>query len=271
LKLAIDAGHAFNTAGKRTPDGEREWTFNNKVALALTEEINKYEGVQVIRLDDPTGNYDVPLLNRTNKANTEKADLLVSIHHNAFQGVWGTHGGTETIIWNGTYGSKSTTKSFATLVLNKILPAYGLRSRGVKEANLHMLRESNMTAVTIEGGFMDSTTDIVKLRDDNVLKNVGIAIAKAVAEFKGLKLKEVPKPVEPTPQPPTELYRIRKTWEDEKSQIGAYANLDSAISVALSSGYNVYNSKGVKLYPMELPIEPPLTQEELRKIRKLIN
>ena len=51
-----------------------------------------------------------------------------------------------------------------------------------------------MPAILIEGGFMDSTKDIKKLRDDKVVKAVGVAIAKAVAEFYGLKLKPVEKP-----------------------------------------------------------------------------
>ena len=48
-----------------------------------------------------------------------------------------------------------------------------------------------------------------------------------------------------------ELYRIRKSWEDSNSQIGAYRNLDSAKSVcdAAGSEYKAYNSKGEQVYP----------------------
>ena len=49
---------------------------------------------------------------------------------------------------------------------------------------------------------------------------------------------------------PVELYRIRKTWEDSKSQIGAYANLKNAIS-ACKEGYSVFDSKGNKVHPIE--------------------
>ena len=48
-----------------------------------------------------------------------------------------------------------------------------------------------------------------------------------------------------------ELYRIRKTWEDAASQKGAYSNLDSAISECKKyAGYSVFNSAGVKVYPV---------------------
>lgn len=50
---------------------------------------------------------------------------------------------------------------------------------------------------------------------------------------------------------PEELYRIRKTWEDAKSQIGAYKVLDNAKAQADKfPGYYVFNSKGVAVYPV---------------------
>lgn len=63
-----------------------------------------------------------------------------------------------------------------------------------------MLRESKMPAILVEGGYMDSTIDIKKLRDDNVLNNVGKEIAKAVAEYFGLAKEH--KPSKPTSKPP---------------------------------------------------------------------
>ena len=44
-----------------------------------------------------------------------------------------------------------------------------------------------MPAILIEGGFMDSTIDIKKLRDDRVLENAGKMIAQSFANFVGLK------------------------------------------------------------------------------------
>src|SRR5574344_2078797 len=94
--IAVDAGHGLHTAGKRTPDGEREWSFNNKVVIALIDELHRL-GLRTIRLDDPSGQRDVPLGERTRKANNAKADVLVSVHHNAvLRSGWGNHTGTET-------------------------------------------------------------------------------------------------------------------------------------------------------------------------------
>lgn len=232
--IAIDAGHGMNTAGKRTPAGEREWSFNNKVALAAIKYLNGYEGAKIVRLDDPTGKTDVSLKARTDSANKAKADVLVSIHHNANTGKWGTWGGTETFIHS---SNPSGARQLANAVQPKLVKAYGLSNRGVKSANFHMLRESKMTAILTEGGFMDSTVDIVKMRDDKVLDAAGKAIAEGVAEFLKLKKKPVvtPKPASPKPTVPSgKLYRV---------QVGAFANKANADKLAAelkSKGYSTY-------------------------------
>lgn len=43
------------------------------------------------------------------------------------------------------------------------------------------------------------------------------------------------------------LYRVRKSWEDEKSQIGAFSSLDNA-KKACAAGYNVYDWNGRAVY-----------------------
>ncbi|MER2089666.1 MAG: N-acetylmuramoyl-L-alanine amidase [Sporosarcina sp.] len=96
VKIVIDAGHGFNTPGKRSPDDEREWTFNNKVAQYAIAKLETYEDVEILRVDDPSGKTDVPLNTRTNRANKWKADVYASIHHNALTGKWGKHSGIET-------------------------------------------------------------------------------------------------------------------------------------------------------------------------------
>lgn len=56
---------------------------------------------------------------------------------------------------------------------------------------------------------------------------------------------------------PAVLYRVRKTWADEKSQIGAYKSLESA-KQACKSGYKVYDDKGNVVYEAEAAPAPKL-------------
>src|SRR5690554_5739291 len=185
IKIGYDAGHGLNTPGKRTPDGEREWTFNDKVARAFANELALYEGVASKRFDDPTGKRDVPLKERTDGANAWGADYYISFHHNANTSKWGDWTGVETFVYIGNKNTKS--GKLAQAIHPAVVKAYGLKDRGIKEANYHILRETKMPAVLIEGGFMDSVIDIKKLRDDKVLEKAGREIARALAKFLGLK------------------------------------------------------------------------------------
>jgi N-acetylmuramoyl-L-alanine amidase len=201
--VAIDAGHGLHTPGKRTPDGEREWSFNNKVALAAIAKL-QYNGVKVLRVDDPTGATDISLSTRTSKANAAGVGLYLSIHHNANTGQWGSWTGTETFTYD---GSNPKSEAAAKEIHKRLVGAMGLRDRGMKKDNFHVLRETKMAAVLTEGGYMDSTIDIKKLRDDNVLKAAGEAIADGIMAYFGITPKVVvaapvaaPAP-EPKPQP----------------------------------------------------------------------
>lgn len=54
-----------------------------------------------------------------------------------------------------------------------------------------------------------------------------------------------------------EMYRVRKSWNDASSQIGAYTILENAIR-ACKDGYYVFDSKGNIIYPeKELQVAPP--------------
>lgn len=186
-KVAIDAGHGLYTKGKRTPDDEREWSFNDKVVDATISELSKYD-VEILRTDDATGATDVSLPSRVNKANAFDADAFVSVHHNANTGEWGNWGGVETYTHN---NSSSEAEKLAKDIHGRVVKAYGLKDRGLKKANHAVTRGTKMPAILLEGGFMDSKTDIKKMRSDAVLKNVGVAVAEGIASFLNLKKKPV--------------------------------------------------------------------------------
>ncbi|EEB35760.1 SH3 domain protein [Anaerococcus hydrogenalis DSM 7454] len=46
-----------------------------------------------------------------------------------------------------------------------------------------------------------------------------------------------------------DLYRVRKSWSDSKSQKGAFKNLESAKSLAKKYNYKVYNKNGNQVWP----------------------
>ena len=90
MLICIDAGHYIGTPGKRClksidPGETREWTLNSRVADKLEAILAGYS-CQTMRVDDVTGKRDVTLSQRVAAANRAKADVYLSIHHNAGNG-----------------------------------------------------------------------------------------------------------------------------------------------------------------------------------------
>ncbi|MDY7043704.1 N-acetylmuramoyl-L-alanine amidase [Virgibacillus sp. M23] len=237
-KVAWGAGHGINTSGKRTPDGEREWSFNDVVVTEGIKHLeSNYDNVKVLRLDDPTGKRDVPLRERTNKANAWGADVYVSSHHNANTGKWGSWTGTETYTYLGNHPS---TERLASKVHNRLVKAYNLRDRGLKKANFHVLRETKMNAILTEGGYMDSTIDIKKLRNKEVLKKAGRAIADGIADYLNLERKKN----ESSSGNSSKVYG-KITVKAYHLNVRQQANFSSSIVKVINKGevYKVYGKK----------------------------
>lgn len=96
----------------------------------------------------------------------------------------------------------------------------------------------------VEHGFHDNKTECAFLNDDANLKKIAEAKARVIAEYFGLSK------IEAKPEVVEELYRVRKTWDDAKSQKGAFRNLNGAIETADENpGYKVFNSAGEIVYP----------------------
>jgi N-acetylmuramoyl-L-alanine amidase len=110
----------------------------------------------------------VSLFSRTNLANQVKADYYCSIHINAGGGT-----GWESYIYNGSV-SEQTIRAQETLhnyVMSQIRP-YGVGDRGIKRANFHVLRETNMPSILLENLFIDTNFDLNLLRN-KIFLNTG--------------------------------------------------------------------------------------------------
>jgi len=227
VRIALDAGHGINTAGKRLLKSldkaeTREWVLNNRVANYVEEFLKEYEGYELMRVDDRTGKRDVPLAERTKKANDWKADIYISIHHNA--GINGGSGGG-IVVYRYPNSSKMT-KAMQKRLYDLLIKHTGLkgnRASPLGEANFHVLRETKMAAVLIENGFMDSRTDVpIILSDTHARKTADGIVEFVVGHF---KLKKKPKP-KPTAPKNDGFYRVvvgsfkdRKNAEEQQKKL----------------------------------------------------
>lgn len=134
--------------------------------------------------------------------------------------------------------------------------------------------DGNWRTIAIECIMDDSNSEMSKKSEDNaarlaagILKELGLGIDQLYTHQHWYSKKYCPAYILPhwkefkrkvqgylgeasSSSTPTssEMYRIRKSWDDAKSQIGAYTNLDGA-KEAWKSGYYIFNSKGEIVYP----------------------
>ncbi len=194
FKLALNAGHGRNTAGKRClkaldKNETREWYLNSRICEKIEQKLKAYEKIDLLRLDDPTGERDVSLKKRTDAANSFGADFYLSIHHNA--GVkGGAGGGIEAYIYTkASEKSAEWQKALYQAVVAKT-SLKGNRAEGLKKANLHECRESEMPCVLLECGFMDSKTDVPIILSEKFAEEVAEACVEVVVERAKLQEKK---------------------------------------------------------------------------------
>ena len=187
MKIAIDAGHGANTPGKRTPpfpDGHimHEHEFNYATANYVVGLLSNYEGVQVHKTYEEVR--DVPLKERTDEANAWGADVFVSIHANAVGTGWNSAHGVETFVYT---TRPSEAIDLAKKVQSELVKSTDLYDRGVKDANFHVLRETHMTAILVECGFMTNRHEAELLEVASYRHKCAAAIASGIVDQYNLK------------------------------------------------------------------------------------
>ena len=192
FKIAYCAGHYMGTPGKRLPKSldpneTREWVLNDRVADHFAKAAAEYEGVALYRTDDQTGKTFVDIPERVEQANEWGADIYIDMHHNAAGHVF-SGGGVEAYSYPGSVEGKE----YRDAIYNAVVEAGGLkgnRSNPLQEFRFDSLRLTNMPAVLIEYGFMDSTVDAPIILTEEYARKVAYATMGAIAQLRGLKKK----------------------------------------------------------------------------------
>ena len=99
-------------------------------------------------------------------------------------------------------------------------------------------------------------------------------VRQDVADLMGTKTSTI-EPADPNDEKPVvtnEMYRVRKAWEDSKSQIGAYSQLQNAKNARdkAGNGYYVFNSKGEIVYPEQPKKEEVIEASGVLKVGQVV-
>lgn len=209
-KIVLGAGHGIDTAGKRClksidRNETREWILNDRIVDKVESKLANYD-VEVLRVDDTTGAKDVSLSDRVKKANNWKADLYCSFHHNA--GINGGSGGGLTVI---TYDNRDSLVKLRDNLYSHLINAGGIKGNRATpkyaDKNLYVLKNTNMSAVLVEHGFMDSTVDTPIILTEEYAEKMANGWIKFFEDYLGIK-KKITTPIVNTTTPAPSTIKV---------------------------------------------------------------
>lgn len=215
MKIAIDAGHGTNTAGKRTPpmpididfnkdgiidvkkgDRIKEHVANVGVAYLLTKELERC-GMDIFKTgfndDNPYNDEDTPLSTRQAMIKNAKCDYVISVHFNAY-GDGESFNKAEGIgIYIHNVNVKES-KTFAEVILKHLVKGSKQVNRGVSSQALAMCNTKNMNvkgAILLELAFMTNEREAIELMGSKEYwKECAVEVAKGLCEYLGVKYVE---------------------------------------------------------------------------------
>ncbi|MDH6098255.1 N-acetylmuramoyl-L-alanine amidase [Anabaenopsis sp. FSS-46] len=195
MKFGIDIGH--NSPPDTGAVGiKSEDVLNTDVGNRVISKLRALGHEVIVCKPDRSTSVSNSLFQRINTANTNKVEVFVSIHFNAFNG---RANGTEV------FATSDAGRKIAQPVLNEIVKL-GFFNRGVKSgSHLYVLKNTRMPAILIECCFIDSPRDM----------NIFESEATANAIVKGLTGELPSTPVNPVPDEElnidTTVIRLQRT------------------------------------------------------------
>lgn len=180
--IFIDPGHG----GKDQGTASKELHYEEKtLALSLAFAVQNYlKRMGYKPVLTRTSDVYVDLGKRVSLANQNTADVFVSIHCNYSSNA--SAFGTEIYFYNGKQATAVRSRSSEALarnLLNSMKKHGALKSRGVKEGNFAVIRETTMPAVLIETGFLSNARERSALLDARYRMHMAKGIAEGIHTF----------------------------------------------------------------------------------------
>jgi N-acetylmuramoyl-L-alanine amidase len=197
--IVIDPGHGGKDPGNH--DGSHQ---EKKYTLLLAEEVAKqlvHAGFKASLTRTTDTFIDLPV--RPDIARKRGADLFISLHWNDLPGnssvagaqtfcmtpvgASSSNAGGEIIGASRKTGNRNDQKNMllAFELQKSLMHHLNVEDRGVRRARFEVLRDAEMPAVLIEGGFMSNPADARRIYDANFRQQMAQAIVAGVLAYKG--------------------------------------------------------------------------------------
>lgn len=253
MLICIDAGHGGSDSGC-SGFGKLEKMLTLEYATMLKNELLKYKDVSVIMTR--TNDVALDLTTRCNIANTNKADLFVSCHLNAFNG---EARGTEVIY---SVNSNQSFVDFCNYLGREMAKDLGIPFRrafsrkATKGSSDYytVIAKTKMKAIIVEGLFLDNREDNVRYNPYTLAKS----IARCIASHYCLQLK----------QDNTTVYKNGCKGENIKVLQQKINDYFDSLKINIDGDFGSKTEKAIKIYQKINDLEVdgivgPMTQKIL--------
>lgn len=177
--IYIDPGHGGKDSGTLNDPKWSEKNLNLVTSKLLKEQLEQL-GYQAVLTRG--GDEFLSLKERVALANSNRASLFVSIHYNHSPNA--NAQGVEVFYFNkGDTSRIQHSKSLADSVVSRIAKHTGAKNRGAKKGNFAVIRETEMPAILIEGGFLSNHEEREKVENAHYRYYLTWAIACGIDAY----------------------------------------------------------------------------------------
>jgi N-acetylmuramoyl-L-alanine amidase len=182
FSIIIDPGHGGHDIGAQSISKPRYQEKSlNLVTAKFVRDYLQQLGYQVFmtREEDKF----ISLDRRAQIANERKPTLFVSIHYNSAPITEAQ--GIEVFFYQSKEKKNRAiqSKRLAQFVLKNMLEETKAKSRGIKQGNFLVIRQTKMPAILVEGGFVTNEAELQNLKDPTYLKRLAWGIVRGIEEY----------------------------------------------------------------------------------------
>ncbi len=181
FRLIVDAGHGGNDAGAYGLNNVQEKDFTLLIARKVKSLAAEY-GIEAILTRD--ADHTVELKNRTQFANSQQANALISLHMNSTDAATGNNKAGMEVYVSSQNAQLNQSRVMGSALITSIGSSFNIRKALVQNRQaVWILKSSAMPAVIIECGFMTNASDLALINDDSKLETLARKILAGVAAY----------------------------------------------------------------------------------------
>ncbi|AZN42585.1 N-acetylmuramoyl-L-alanine amidase family protein [Paenibacillus albus] len=168
--IVLDPGHGGKDVGSTGGNGTYEKDVTLLTALNVRQKLVQQGATVVMTRDADT---TISLNERTAVAQSENADLFISIHFDAFQ--------TSDVYGMTTFYYKPQDQMIAEKIHDQLFKQdLNTKDRGVRFGDYHVIRENAKPAVLLELGYISNKKEETRMQTESFQNQISTAIASGV-------------------------------------------------------------------------------------------